>query len=126
AAWPVPGSSYRFENHDLLASKNPARLIRDRQAAVSHSMPLVILANGDALPGLPAQLEPEEGRIGHTPRVRIQLQSPLVPVTGPGIAVRTDRVQRFVLSPESPAARPPPGSVVLADGRRLVARAIRW
>src|SRR5207253_2751749 len=74
----------------------------------------------------PAQLEPEGGRIGQTPRVRIQLQSPLVPVTGPGIAVRTDRVQRFVLSPESPAAQPPPGSVVLADGRRLVARAIRW
>src|SRR4051794_2227641 len=94
SAWPVPGNSYRFENRDLLAPSNPVRLVRDRQATVSRSAPLVLMANGDVLPGAPSQLEPEEGRVGQTPRVRIQLQSPLIPVTGPGIAVRTDRVQR--------------------------------
>src|SRR3954467_14068931 len=34
SAWPVPGSSFRFENRELLDAGNPVRLIRDRQAAV--------------------------------------------------------------------------------------------
>jgi hypothetical protein len=126
SAWPVPGSSFRFENHELLDANNPVRLIHDRQAAVSPDGPLVMMANGDVLPGAPAQLEPDEGRVGQTPRVRIQLQSPLVPVTGPGIAVRTDRVQRIIASLEFSKTQPPAGSVVLADGRRLTARSIRW
>jgi hypothetical protein len=126
SAWPVPGASYRFENRDLLEPQKSVRLVRDRWAAVSRKAPFVVLANGDVIGGTLAQLEPEVGRVGQMPRVRVQLEPPLLPVTGTGLAVRTDRLARIVASVDAPAHAPPPGTVALADGRRLMARAIRW
>jgi hypothetical protein len=100
-------------------------LVRDRQLASTLKPPFVALANGDVVPGVVAHLEPELGRVVSVPRARLQLEPPLMSVTGTGAAVRTDRVQRLAVSPQS-AMPPPPGTVLLADGRRLLARAIRW
>ena len=125
-AWPVPGTSCRFDNRDLFASSNPVRLLRDSRKGVLPKPPYMTLANGDVVGGRPMQLEPDAGRVGHTPRVRIQLEPPLIPVTGTGLAMRTDRVRRIAIAPESISVQPPPGTVLLADGRRLLARAIRW
>jgi hypothetical protein len=123
--WPVPGVAYRFANQDLLAASNPVRLVRDRQATRSLKAPFVVMANGDVLPGAVIQLEPDGGRVGQTLRVRLQLEPPLLPVTGTGLVIRADRLQRIVSSAAATPA-PPPGTVVLADGRQLLARSIRW
>src|SRR5439155_7795483 len=128
----VPGSPARFENRDLKATSNPLRLMRDRRVDVSRKPPLLVMANGDVLTGAPTELEPDLGRVGHVPRVKIQLEPPLMPVTGTVVTIRTDRVLRIMLTDGAAAGRtesgpmPPPGTVVLADGRRLVARSIRW
>src|SRR5262245_17212830 len=126
ARWPIPGVEFRFENQDLLASTNPVRLVRDRRAHVALKAPFLMLANGDVLGGAPVQLEPDDGRIGYTPRIKVQLEPPLLPISGTGIAVRTDRVQRIVMSADAARTQPPPGTAILADGRRLSARSIRW
>jgi hypothetical protein len=124
--WPVPGQPYRFDSQDLIESSNPVRLVVDRQAPVKLVPPYVVLANGDILTGTPTGLVPDQGRIGLVPRVNVQLESPLMPVGGSGTGVRTDRVLRVVATHEAETSEPPPGTVVLADGRRLVARSIRW
>ena len=125
-SWPIPGVPYRFENQDLLASENPVRFVRDVRANVTLRAPFLVLANGDLLCGVPVELEDDAGRVGLPSRVNVQLESPLMPVSGAGISVRTDRIQRIVASALAPANAPPPGTVLLADGRRLVARSIRW
>jgi hypothetical protein len=124
--WPIPGLPYRFDSRDLVQSSNPVRLMVDRQAAVTLAPPYVVLANGDILTGTPTHLAPDEGRIGLVSRVSVQLESPLMPVGGTAALVRTDRVLRIVATSEAEASSPPPGTVVLADGRRLSARSIRW
>jgi NPCBM/NEW2 domain len=126
AKWPIPGVEFRFENQDLLVSTNPVRLVRDRRAHVALKVPFVVLANGDVLGGTPVQLEPDLGRVGQVPRVKVQLEPPLLPVSGTGISVRIDRIQRIVMAADAARTQPPPGTVVLADGRRLAARSIRW
>lgn len=126
AAWPTPGSAYRFENQELLEGKNPVRLIRDRAMTASLRAPYVVLANGDILSASPVALEPTLGRITAVPRIKLQLEPPLMPVVGTGLAVRTDRIVRMVLSADAVRTEPPPGTVVLSDGRRLTARSLRW
>jgi NPCBM/NEW2 domain len=126
SAWPVPGAPFRLENRDLLEPQKNVRLVRDRWAGSSLKAPYLVMANGDVIGGTPVQLERDGGRIGQTPRLRVQLEPPLLPVTGTGLAVRTDRLARIVASADAPAHPPPPGTVALTDGRRLVARAIRW
>ena len=125
-AWPVPGSPYRFESQDLLTAKNPLRLMRDRTLSTVLRPPFVVLANGDILSGAPVALEPSQGRLAHVQRVKVQLEPPLLPVVGTTLAVRADRIARVVLTSEAARANPPPGTVVLADGRRLTARSLRW
>ena len=126
SAWPAPGTPFRFENHELLAASNPVRLVRDRQATASLKPPYVQMASGDCVGGTLVQLEPDLGRLAQVSRVRVQLEPPLMPVTGTTLSVRTDRVERIVVTPELRLPQPPPGTVVLADGRRLMARSIRW
>src|SRR5207237_567389 len=67
-----------------------------------------------------------DGRLSQASSVRLQLEPPLMPVTGTALSVRTDRIQRIVAGVQPAAAELPPGTVVLADGRRLLARSIRW
>ena len=126
-AWPVPGSPTYFGGRNVLGEKNPVRLLRDRQASVSLKAPFLILANGDVLTGACTQLEPPSGQQGEPLWINVQLES-LLPVSGTLIPVRTDRVARIVGSSDSALrnAEPPPGTVELTSGRRLVARSIRW
>ncbi|QDU27654.1 NPCBM/NEW2 domain protein [Anatilimnocola aggregata] len=128
-AWPITGSSTnsKLGRRDLFAKDNPVRLIRDHEAKIELRVPLVIMANGDVITGLPRQLVATDGRQGQLQQVRLQLDSPLMPVDGTGVSVRTDRVQR-IIGQESRQRRPAPepGTVVLLDGRELKGSSIRW
>src|SRR6185295_582631 len=48
-AWPLPGSAFRLEGHDLAAASNPVRLLRDRYLNIELKAPYVVLANGDSI-----------------------------------------------------------------------------
>ncbi|MCI0360943.1 MAG: NPCBM/NEW2 domain-containing protein [Planctomycetaceae bacterium] len=122
SAWHTP-ATLRLQGDD---EKSQLRLIRDRQAKVQLKPPYLLLANGDVLTGSPVQLEPDLGRQGIMPRVRVQLEG-MLPVSGTGVAIRTDRIARIVGSAEASLRQePPPGTVQLADGRRLIGRSIKW
>jgi hypothetical protein len=129
AAWPIGSNSSegKLKRHDLFAADNPVRLIRDGQAKVELRAPLVMMANGDIVSGLPRRLTPADGRQDQPQRVLLQLESPLMPVDGTGVNVRTDRVQR-IIGQEGRQFRPAPepGTVVLLDGRQLKGSSIRW
>ncbi|WP_425618674.1 NPCBM/NEW2 domain-containing protein [Anatilimnocola sp. NA78] len=129
SAWPITGSNANSQlgRRDLFAVKDPVRLIRDHEAKVELKAPLVVMANGDVINGLPRQLAATEGRQGQPQRVRLQLDSPLMPVDGTGVTVRTDRVQR-IIGHESRQRKPAPepGTVLLHDGRQLKGSSIRW
>ena len=125
ATWPVPGSPIRWGERDLLADENPVRMLQDRQVGVELRPPYLLLANGDVLTGSPVQLAGDDGRELAAPRVKVQLEG-MLPVTGTGVDVRTDRILRIVGSAEAAPRQPPPGTVQLADGRRIVARSIKW
>jgi hypothetical protein len=124
SAWPLLGAPFRFEGRDLNTAEKPVRFVRGPRAAGQLAGPYVVMANGDLLGGMPTRLAPDDGRSGQTPRVNIELEPPLVPLSGTGLAVRTDRVQRIAVAPEP--VMPAPGTVILADGRRLTARAVGW
>ena len=125
APWNTPALAFRLPTDDAPGGKS-LRLVRDRNAKVGLQAPFLLLANGDVLTGSPVELEPDLGRQGIVPRVRVQLEG-MLPVSGTGVAVRTDRITRIVGSAEAPLRQqPPPGTVELADGRRFVARAIKW
>jgi hypothetical protein len=127
SAWPIPGAPYRFENHDLASAGNPVRLIRDRHLAGVLKRPFVLLANGDCVGGTVVRLQPDEGRLSSVSSAQLELEPPLMPVSGTLLSVRTDRIQRIVASAHhGDSQSPSPGTVVLADGRRLTARSIRW
>src|SRR6185369_13859812 len=125
SAWPLPGSSFRLENRELLDRENPVRFVRDTAAAIETKPPLVVMANGDWLPGAVVGLEPASGQGGQTRRVQVELEGPLVPVSGATLAVRTSAIERIVVVPKA-GAPATPGTVRLIDGRQLTARAIRW
>jgi NPCBM/NEW2 domain len=125
SAWNTP-ATLRLQGQGDDPEKSQLRLIRDRQAKVELKPPYLLLANGDVLTGSPVQLEPDLGRQGITPRVRVQLEG-MLPVSGTGVAIRTDRIARIVGSADASLHQDsPPGTVQLADGRRLVGRSIKW
>ncbi|MBW8883713.1 MAG: NPCBM/NEW2 domain-containing protein, partial [Planctomycetia bacterium] len=77
--------------------------------------------------GTVVQLEPDEGRLLAGASVQLELEPPLMPVSGTLFSVRADRIERILATAHrGDSQSPPPGTVVLADGRRLMARAIRW
>jgi hypothetical protein len=126
SAWPVPGVSSRIAGRNPWDKAVPLRFLRDTQATVAWQPPYLVLANGDCLPGTITRLSPGDGRPRTVPRVSVQLEE-VLPLSGTEIDVRTDRIARIIGS--SDAARrtaPPAGTVELIDGRRLVARSIKW
>jgi hypothetical protein len=126
SAWPVPGVSSRIAGRNPWDSKVPLRFLRDAQATVAWQPPYLLLANGDCLPGSISRLSPADGRPRMVPRVNVQLEE-VLPLTGTEIAVRTDRIARIIGSSDAARrAAPPPGTVELVDGRRLLARSIKW
>jgi hypothetical protein len=126
AMWPVPGAPNRWGDQDLLDSDNPVRLVRDRQASVELRPPFLVLANGDVLTGAAVGIDGDGGREDAAPRVKVQLEG-ILPVSGTGVSVRTDRILRIVGSAEASVREsPPPGTVELTGGRRIAARSIKW
>ncbi len=125
SAWPLPGGSFRLDNREILDTENAARFVRDQDAASNLKPPYVVMANGDIVPGMLTQLEAEPGRAGKATRVLVELESPLVPVSGASLPVQAQFVERIVVEPRAgtPAAA---GTVRLLEGRQLTARAIRW
>ena len=122
SSWPVLGSGISIAGTELFAAKNPARLIRDNSKNVAREVPLIVLANGDVVNGtIVGLVEGDEGT-----RLKVQLETPLMPVAGTHVLVRPERVCRIVGT--SAALRSPPveGTVLLTDGSKLVARSIRW
>ena len=128
-AWPISVGSLkaRLATRELYAGNDHVRLIRDLDAKVELQAPLVMLANGDVVSGLPRQLVGSDGRQGQPQRVRVLLHTPLLPVDSDGVSVRTDRVQR-IIGEEGRQRRPAPqpGTVLLLDGRQLKGSSIRW
>ena len=128
-SWPIPTAAdvKKVNGRDVFNEDAPVRLIRDQLAKVERKAPLVVLANGDVLNGLPRQLAASDGRQGQAQRVRVQLDAPLMPVDGVGVNVRTDRVQRIIgLDARLRKPAPEPGTVLLLDGRELKGSSIRW
>jgi hypothetical protein len=124
--WHTAARSRQSQGKGAAVVPSPLRLIRDLHAQVGLAPPFLLLANGDVLTGTPIQLVDDQGRQGLVPRVQVQLEG-MLPVSGTGVAVRTDRIVRFVGSAGAGLREePPPGTVQLADGRRLVARSIKW
>lgn len=120
--WPLPGTNGRLEGKELFDPKNPVRLVRDQTSEVGWEVPLLVLANGDVVNGSPVGLVESEGG----PRLKVQLETPLVPVSGTHLLVRPDRIRRIVGAAATRRAESPAGSILLADGRKLLARSIRW
>ncbi len=117
---------YRFENHDLTSASNPVRLVHDRYLAQERKPPFVVFANGDCIGGTVVQLEPDDGRLSAISSAQLELEPPLMPVSGTLFSVRTDRIQRIVTAAHRGQSSTQTGTVVLSDGRRLTARSIRW
>jgi len=124
-SWPLP-NSFKVEGKELFSAANPAILVRDTKAASMLNSAAVVMTNGDVLNGAPERLEPSAGRAGESPWLQVQLEAGLTPVDGSTISVRADRVQRILARGRELWPQPPPGTVVLADGRQLQARSIRW
>jgi hypothetical protein len=127
--WPIPTAAdqKKVQGRNLFQDNQPLRLVRDQEMRIDMRAPLVVLANGDVLNGLPKRLASTEGRDGQPQRVVLQLDAPLMPLDGVGVSVRTDRVQR-IIGQETRLRKPPPqpGTVLLLDGRELKATSIRW
>lgn len=127
--WPIPTAAdpKKVNGRNVFKEDAPVRLIRDQELRVETRAPLVVLANGDVLNGLPKQLAASDGRHDQPQRVVVQLDAPLMPLDGVGVSVRTDRVQR-IIGQETRLRKPPPqpGTVLLLDGRELKGSSIRW
>lgn len=127
--WPIPSATSQkpVSGREVFKAEAPVRLIRDQELRLETRVPLIVLANGDVLNGLPKQLAAADGRHGQPQRVVVQLDSPLMPLDGIGLTVRTDRVQR-IIGQETRLRQPPPkpGTVLLLDGRELKGTSIRW
>lgn len=127
--WPIPTAAdvKQIDGRNVFPDEAPLRFIRDQQAKPEPRVPLVMLANGDVLNGLPRQLVAADGRQGQPQRVRVQVEAPLMPIDGVGVNVRTDQVQRIVgLEGRLRKPAPEPGTVLLLDGRELKGSSIRW
>ncbi|MFN0020134.1 MAG: NPCBM/NEW2 domain-containing protein [Pirellulaceae bacterium] len=122
SSWPLLGAGMPIGGKDLFAAANPVRLIRDQTAEVDREVPLVMLANGDVVNGSLVGLVDGEGG----PRLKVQLETPLMPVAGTHVLVRPDRIRRIVGTTAALRSQPEEGTVVLADGSKLLARSIRW
>jgi hypothetical protein len=123
AAWPLPETVFSQAGNDQ-GSALP-RLVCGRPMVISRRAPYLVMANGDVLPGTPLDVQPSTHGGQSSPLVRVHLESPLAPASGSGLFVRTERVQRLVLSGDGLTPQEP-GTAIFADGRRVIARAIRW
>lgn len=122
SSWPVLGTGAPIGGKELFSTKNPVRLIRDQSKDVSREVPLIVLANGDVVNGTPVGLVEGTGGL----QLKVQLESPLMPVTGTHVLVHPGRIRRILGNTGALRSQPADGTVLLTDGSKLIARSIRW
>lgn len=122
SSWPVLGIGAPLGGRELFTARNPVRLLRDQTKDVSREVPLIVLANGDIVNGSLIGSQQGEGGL----QLKVQLESPLLPVTGTHVLVRPDRIRRILGTTGALRSHPAEGTVVLTDGSKLMARSIRW
>ena len=113
------GHSLSVRRSDLFAAANPVRLVRDHR----HRPALrSACGHGQRRPGGRSAGAARAGRRTRWPDAAVQDPTSVATYSSDraGLAVRTDRVQRSLLV-RAARRSPPPGTVVLADGRRLMA-----
>src|SRR5262245_51264920 len=73
--WPIPTAADQKKvlSREVFKAEAPVRLIRDQEMRLETRIPLIVLANGDVLNGLPKQLAASDGRQGQPQRVVVQL-----------------------------------------------------
>ncbi len=123
--WHTATSGARFADQLLFAPEREVQFLRDRSARIKRKPPYVVLANGDILPAIVASFESSSAKFGHRPTMLAVLEEPLNPVQGNQLPIRADRVERIVTTAH-PLAAPQVNEVLLTDGRRFVARSIRF
>ena len=109
----------------LFGTANPVRMLQDTAPAATLKGPQVIMANGDVLPGKIVGFLPASHEDDVPARLLIALDGSLITADPRGLAVRADRVAR-VSSTGTETYTEGPGSLLLANGARLNATAIRW
>ncbi|MGA2253767.1 MAG: NPCBM/NEW2 domain-containing protein [Thermoguttaceae bacterium] len=109
----------------LFGIENPVRMLQDTAPSASLKGPRVVMANGDVLPGKIVGYLPASQKDGTPARLLISLDGSLITADPRGLVVRADRVLR-VTTTVGPATASDPGSIVLTNGSRLIASAMRW
>ncbi|MGA2619788.1 MAG: NPCBM/NEW2 domain-containing protein [Thermoguttaceae bacterium] len=109
----------------LFGTHNPVRVLQDTTPRDSLKGPRVVMANGDVLPGKIVRFLPASPEDDRPARLLIRLDGALITADVRDLAVHADRVLRVTnIAHEPPAGEP--GSLVLANGARFTATAIRW
>ena len=109
----------------LFGTETPVRMLQDMAPRAALKGPRVVMANGDVLPGKIVGFLPASPTDDTPARLLIPLDGSLVSPDPRGLVVRADRVLR-VTPAAGPTSDAEPGAIVLADGTRLIASAMRW
>ncbi|MGO9113457.1 MAG: NPCBM/NEW2 domain-containing protein [Thermoguttaceae bacterium] len=109
----------------LFATQNPVRILQDMAPRVSLKGPRVVMANGDVVPGRIVGFLPAWPKDDMPARLLISLDGSLITADPRGLVVRADRVLR-VTNDVGKTNTGEPGSLLLTNGTRLTASAIRW
>jgi hypothetical protein len=126
--WHKVDSRPTLKGQPLFDAKNPASWLCDTQLTeVAAPRAFVEFAGGDRLPGRVVAYAESSATNGAIPHL---LVAPTVEIDLPGkhreqIGVRLDMVRRIVWQ-ASAGGRLPPGTIRLADGRRIAFRGLRW
>jgi hypothetical protein len=109
----------------LFGTKNPVRLLQNLRPRVAQEGPRVLMANGDVIPGRITGFLPASAANDAPARLLISLDAPLLPAAARSLPVRAESVLRVATSTDATGSGQP-GLLVLANGTRLQARAMRW
>ncbi len=108
----------------LFGTKNPVRLLQNSRPRVAQEGPRVLMANGDVIPGRITGFLPASAANDAPARLLISLDAPLLPAAGAACPC-AESVLRVATATDATGSGQP-GSLVLANGTRLQARAMRW
>ena len=131
-----------FAGRRLMDTRNHVRTLHQIVEARTRGAdrPVVLLANGDMLPGAVTAFAPAEPALNLPGRLIVRLAAPLCgaevrqrdragkPVAAGDegiVAIRADAVAGILADGPSPQALPP-GALCLSDGRGVTASSLRW
>ncbi len=109
----------------LFGTQNPVRMLQNLAPWATLKGPRVVMANGDVVPGKIVGFLPASPADDTSARLVISLDGSLITSDPRGLAVRADRVVRVTSAADGTGADEP-GSLVLTNGSRLTASAVRW